>query len=113
MLLLAISGILGMVEGPPEKTRSNLLWAMAGGIPAFWDAPGTWAIIYLITFTILLVSHLRHRFGKVTLFVLIPVQQLLMAIQFVYMEEPVFKCLKEDTLFERKHSSYTLVNIRT
>lgn len=36
-----------------------------------------------------------------------------MAIQFVYMEEPVFKCLKEDTLFDRKHSSYTLVNIRT
>lgn len=36
-----------------------------------------------------------------------------MSIEFLYQEEPVFKCLKEDTLFERKYASYSLKNIRT
>ena len=36
-----------------------------------------------------------------------------MTIDHVYQEEPVFRSFSEDTLFERKHSSYSLKNSRT
>ena len=36
-----------------------------------------------------------------------------MKINYVYQEDPGFRCLSEDTLFERKYSSYSLKNIRT
>ena len=36
-----------------------------------------------------------------------------MQINFVYQKEPVFRALREDDLFERNSSSYSLINIRT
>lgn len=36
-----------------------------------------------------------------------------MKVDCVYKEEPTFRTLIEDDLFERKYSSYSLVNIRT
>jgi hypothetical protein len=36
-----------------------------------------------------------------------------MTVEFIYCEEPVFKTLREDTLFPRKYASYSLKNIRT
>lgn len=36
-----------------------------------------------------------------------------MKIDFIYQEVPVFHALREDDGFERKYSSYSLVNVRT
>ena len=36
-----------------------------------------------------------------------------MKVDFVYREEPFFKAQREDDLFDRKYSSYSLVNTRT